>query len=144
MAGRREVTFLYVLTSAFFASLLVYGALAFIVESAVDRGEPGSPVLRYAVLGMSVFLLVAITTVERFLLPGETVAAVRTCAIVQAAFADAIAVCGLVLFLTGESIEWFVLHLGLAAAGFIYLATRIPHYSRLMEKYIIESKSGDH
>ena len=142
MAGRREVTTLYLFTGAFFASLLVYGAIVFVMESTVQRVEPGNPALRYILSVMSVPLLVAIVAVERYLLRAETVAAVRTCAIMQAAFAEAIALYGLVLYFTGENLEWFVLHLGLAAAGFFYLATRVPHYARLMEKYITQSKQG--
>lgn len=141
-AGRREALFLYLLTGAFFASLLIYGVLVVVMESVAERGEPAFPQLRFILAAISVVALISLVAVERFFLPRETVEAVRTCAILQAALAESVAIYGLALYLTGEDIQWFVLHLGLSVAGFIYLATRVPQYARLMETYSLERTSG--
>ena len=140
--ARRQVTTLYVITGAITASVFVYGALVFILESTgYQRPEP-QPLLCYGCLALSIALFAPMFILERKMLAKETVQGVRSATVMVGALAESMALYGLVLYFIGGGIKWFVILLGVSLVGFMYLATRIPTYARLLEKYTIEGRES--
>ena len=133
---RQRVTLLYVVSGSIFASVLIYGAIVAIMESTGFASGAGAPdAIKYVFLGIALCMYVPIGFVERQLLARETAQAVWSAAIVVAALCESIAILGLVLYFLGEGVKWFSIFLGLSLVSFVYLASRMPTYAGLIEKY---------
>ena len=142
-AGSPRIAQLYLISGGLFASTLLYGAMVTVLMSTgYDRPAP-PPILRHALLGATLMVWAAMRTVERSMLARKTVAGVTSACMAVGAMSETVAVFGLVLFFLGDGIKWFTVFLGLALVSFIYLATRMPTYARLLTEYDTADNAGD-
>jgi len=138
--AQREVTILRVLGSAFFASVLVCAGLVVFMVRLGYQAPGAAPMLNYIFVGIAVGELGMMVLIERALLAQETVRGVTGAAIVLAAMAESIAILGVAVFFVNGALDWFVALLALSVAGFLYLATRVPGYGRLLQEYALREQ----
>lgn len=131
--AQREVTQIYIITGAFFASVLFYGGVVALLEMSEFTPPHTAPQLPYYLLVLAAAMLGAMLAAERQLLARKTTAAVRAAALVTAGLCEAIALFGLVAYILGGGMAWVVVFLGLALAGFVYMSSRLPVYVRVIE-----------
>ncbi len=140
--ARQHVLQLYIICGAIFASVLMYGVAVALLETTGYQAM-AAPVsmIRTAFLALCVLMPIPLVVLERRLLDGGTVPAVKSAAVVVASLCESIAVLGLVLYLLGGGVKWFAIFTGLSFVSFLYLASRIPLYAGLIDKYMT-SDSG--
>ena len=132
--AHREIMQIYIITGAFFASVLVYGGIVAFLETTNFTPVRAAPQLPYSLLVLAAALLGAMLAAERQLLARKTTAGARAAALVTAALCETIALFGLVAYVLGGGMGWVVVFLGLALAGFVYLSSRLPVYVRTIEE----------
>jgi cytochrome bd-type quinol oxidase subunit 2 len=137
---------IYVISFGFFVSTVVYGALVYFMEHQNGFRAPAGalpPGLAYALLVVAVIVFGLATHVLRKRVPTAREAAqLQTLTIVRLALAEAIVMCGLVLYFVGRSVEWFVVFLGLSFLAFLLIAGSMPHVVRRMGELVVAEAEG--
>ena len=138
---QRRVRFLHIFSFGMFASTLVYAGLVYFLEIHSPHAKVTSlqPVLSYAFLVMSVLSFGFATNVlgRRLQAAGST-GQVQTLFITRLALVESICIYGLVLYLMGGALEWFVTFLGLCLLAFAIVGSRLPMVVRKLEELSVQ------
>lgn len=127
----RRVRVIQVMISAFFASTLVYGALAGFLELVVGYQAPGvaglsEGTLGLILLGSSVAILLVSVNLEGRALRADSVPGYVRTVMLLAAMAEIPAICGIVMYLVTGSLPWMVGFLAASWALLIRLGLHLP------------------
>ncbi len=130
----RRVTQIQVILFALFASTLLYGIIAAILELVVGYRAPGpatmEPMLGGVLTGVTAAMFVVSLAFERRALEKATLDSYTRTVVILGAMAEVPAVLGLVMFLVIGSLPWMVAFLAVSWALFIRLGLKLPHILR--------------
>jgi hypothetical protein len=142
---QQRLRVLYAIGSAIFASVLVYGGLVWFMEQQAGFRPPSrplAPALPYALLAVSVVVFgIAVHVLRKRVAEADSGDALHTLTIIRLALAESIAIYGLVLYLVGRSLEWFVTLLGLSLLAFALIAAQMPQVARRMGELMVKEQS---
>jgi len=127
----RRVRTIQVLLSAFFASTLIYGALAAFLELVAGYRAPGlgglsEQTLGIALLGASAAVFVGSLWLEGRALQTPSLEGYQRLVLLLAAMAEIPAICGLMMYLLAGSLPWMVAFLAVSWALLIRLGLHLP------------------
>ena len=138
---QREVTTLYIVTGAIFASVLVYaGIVAFLETTGEAPAAEAAPILRHLFFAVALAVCLQVVLVRRWLsakLGRDTLQSVMSEALISAALCEFVAILGLVLYFLGGGVNGFVLMLVVSVLGFLHLGSQMPWYVRRLEEYAV-------
>jgi F0F1-type ATP synthase membrane subunit c/vacuolar-type H+-ATPase subunit K len=126
---RMSLVVVYSTTFALFLSTLIYAGLVFGFELQGWSAKPAaalSPVLVYGLLVVSVLIFGIGASIGRRFASASTMRQVQRLFLIQMALAEAIAIYGLLLYILGHSLQWFVTFLGLSWLAFLHFGSRLP------------------
>ena len=130
---QRYLLTLYLLTSAFTGSVLVYGGLVFLLEQQGYKAPSAAlpAVLPYTFLVVGVLLVgVAVQRLGREVPRATSVARLQTLTIVRLALVEAVAIFGLVLYMLSGSLQWVATFIGLSLVALLLLAAQMPRLAQ--------------
>jgi hypothetical protein len=124
---RQQLTRIYLLSTAFFISTVIYGGLVFWFDTHHVIKPINLPAfLPYVLLIVSVLLFGLAVKFGQRVATASSMATVQRLMIVKVALFEMIATYGLVFYLLSNSLQWFVTFLALALLGFMQTASQMP------------------
>jgi len=127
---------IYLVTSAFFLTVLTYAVVVFLLPLSQNPVMPDSDLLLYVGGGTSAVLLAIMLQgppVPEMTAPQRALRQV----VVHAALAETPALIGLVIYLLSGRLSHFVILLGGSLLLFMILATRVPRLVQAIRKYMV-------
>lgn len=132
---------IYLVSFGFFMSTVVYGAMVWLLEHLNGFRTPAATLpagLAYAFLAIGVVDFGLATHILRRRVPmTRDPAQLQTLTIIRLALAEAIVILGLVLYLVGRSVEWFVVFVALGFMAFLLIAFSMPQVARRLGELVV-------
>jgi hypothetical protein len=137
-AFQQQMTRIYLLSTAFFFSTVIYGGLVYLMDThrAIKPTQiPGF--LPYVLLVIGVLVFGIAIKVGQRVATATTMAAVQRLIIIKLALIESIAVYGLLIYMLSTSLQWFVTFLALALLGFMQTASQMPSVAEQLSRLAV-------
>jgi F0F1-type ATP synthase membrane subunit c/vacuolar-type H+-ATPase subunit K len=137
-AFQQQMTRLYLLSTAFFVSTVIYGGLVYLLDTQRLLQPAGMPgFLPYLLLVLAVLVFGVAIKVGQRVATATTMAAVQRLIIIKLGLIESIAIYGLLIYMLSNSLQWFVTFLALALLGFMQTASQMPSVAEQLSRLAV-------
>ncbi|MHB8994417.1 MAG: hypothetical protein ACYC63_04125 [Armatimonadota bacterium] len=135
---QQQMTRLYLLSTAFFVSTVLYGGLVYLLDTQRLLQPVTMPgFLPYVLLVLSVLVFGAAIKVGQRVATATTMTAVQRLIIIKLGLIESIAIYGLLIYMLSNSLQWFVTFLALALLGFMQTASQMPSVAEQLSRLAV-------
>lgn len=137
-AFQQQMTRIYLLSTGFFFSTVVYGGLVYLLDTQrLVKPTQVPAFVPYVLLVIGVLVFGVAIKVGQRVATATTMAAVQRLIIIKLGLIESIAVYGLVFYLMSASLQWFVTFLALALLGFMQTASQMPSVAEQLSRLAV-------
>jgi hypothetical protein len=135
---QQQMTRLYLLSTAFFVSTVIYGGLVYLLDTQRLLQPAKMPgFLPYVLLVLGVLIFGAAIKVGQRIATATTMAAVQRLIIIKLGLIESIAIYGLLIYMLSTSLQWFITFLALALLGFMQTASQMPSVAEQLSRLAV-------